>query len=80
MRYKINRDGLLPPNTNVDGSRDNRKKDQDKSSYSGYSQNNSYMTCNQTISNISAISTGPVKKDGTLDMRFKENKEFVKAQ
>ncbi len=79
MRSKINRDGLLPPNTNVDGSRDNRKKDQDKSSNSGYSQNNSFMTCNQTIANISAISTGPVRKDGELDMRYKVNKDYKKA-
>jgi hypothetical protein len=79
MRYKDNRDAYLPPNTNVDGSKDKRKKEEDKSSYYGYSPDNSFITCNQTISNISAISSGPVKKDGTLDMRYKVNKEAEKA-
>jgi hypothetical protein len=79
MRYKVNREAGLAPNTNVDGSRDKRKKEEDKSSYSGYSRDNSFVTCNQTISNISAISNGPCKKDGTLDMRYKVNKEAVQA-
>ena len=78
MRYKVNRDAYLAPNTNVDGSKDKRKKDED-TSYSGYSNNTSYVSCYQNTANISGISSGPVKKDGTLDMRYKVNKEAVQA-